>query len=100
MTTTNSTIAHADLVAVLAELGDTAADVARTIRSAGVTGRQGSPNTCPVANYLSLRTGYRTVAGLSYASQPDTDQFAAELPLPVKQFVQVFDAFGWAGFPE
>lgn len=68
----------------LAELGDTAMDVAINLRMKGIKGLRREPFSCPVANYLLSETGYRVGVSPAYTHDIET-------PAPVAEFVRSFD---------
>lgn len=64
--------------------------IAQRLRTAGVTGRQGSPIFCPLAQYLSARVGVGVFVGLRN-TWVNLDKLPIELPWPLVEFVNMFD---------
>lgn len=78
------------------DIGDTRAKVARTLRKAGARGKKGDPYSCPVAEYLKLKTGARSVLAFRLtAAILNADQswaIDAAMPAAVTDFIDTFDA--------
>jgi hypothetical protein len=106
------------LTRTLADLGDTADEVAATLRGAEIKGRRSNAVQCPIARYLARRVAEHLpstqatvnvhsdaaeITPIRPATHADTDADAedpivlVELPNPVLAFLQNFDE---AAYPD
>lgn len=89
---------------LLAELGDTAAQVAATLEAGGHTGRRGSSGRCPVAVYLLHSDLAITIAGVGDETidlyfESDESGFDVEYidtPQAAAEFIRAFDGGAFA----
>lgn len=75
-------------------LGETSAEVARTLREEGITGPPGKARLCPVAQYLcrEFNAHYVCVFLNAYVQQSATsDDVECRTPEPVYEFIKDFD---------
>lgn len=84
---------NADLETIVEQLGSTADEVALNLQRAGITGKRGEPDCCPVANYLS---GIGFVGALVQLHHEEyleisTPDEAADASKAVEDFVASFD---------
>lgn len=83
-----------DLLALLARLGRSSADVAAALEEAGITGYRDDPGCCPVANWLlgQVPEAKPDVSNDNVALEwPDGTHLEATSPCAVAFFVADFD---------
>jgi hypothetical protein len=89
---------EARCLAALAELGDTADEVAESLRNRGIGGKRGCGDRCPLANFLCRETGVSdaevTDQDISVAAKGDIFHSGAYFLAtePIHDFVTAFDA--------
>jgi hypothetical protein len=87
---------------LVAQLGSTPNQIARSLLAKGCTGIQESPNHCPLANYLCLQ-GYPYISVdlcdliVFNQSEPHKDPYRLRLPPVFSDFIEAFDE---GGYPE
>jgi len=79
--------------------------VYRRLVRAGVHGQRGASSTCPVANYLRLRTGHDTSVGHTSICALDADGVPevrgfTHTPAVIAEFIRRFDAGRYPGLRE
>ena len=84
----------ADLEEMVLRLGNTADEVATTLRRAGITGKQKEPDCCAIANYLTFVgfDGIRVELDLDDDVVISTADDSADATSAVAEFVEGFDA--------
>lgn len=93
MTTTTDPSTTVSLAEALAELdaARTVDGVADRLRGAGITGLRRNTTHCPVARYLSKRTGRRVRAGAGQVATNGEWYAAYDMPYTVRSFIERFD---------
>lgn len=101
MTPVERTAAIAKVKRLLAALGTSAADVAAKLAAAGVTGRRGAEDDCPVYNYLRAEVPAVISVGeevwIDFPPQGYRPHHALKTPPAVARFIDQFDG---TAFPE
>lgn len=90
--TTPTTVTPDEALRELIAPNPTADGVADVLRAAGITGKQMDGMACPVAKYLTARTGQVVSVGgfMAYVGgRKDEESF--ELPDAVRYFTRAFD---------
>lgn len=79
---------------LLEKMGTTAAQVAETLRAAGIKGDHGC-HSCPVYRYLKAKGGEGAIKAAYSYSWEDIDGFTHKYPNAVKGFISIFDNGGY-----
>lgn len=91
-----------DPTQLVAALGDTATEIARTLANKGITGKREDPERCPIANYLTEQ-GFRgvTVDRDTIIVNGDNERGEYVMTPAGLAFVALFDLdLGGRTFPE
>jgi hypothetical protein len=90
-----------EVISALNKLGKTAREVADTLKEKGIIGNRRMAKTCPISQYLhscdhpSGTQPSTSSCSIGYSKRGILSQ--EEIPLPVREFIDAFDA---GEFPE